>query len=798
MGANASGSGGWMTGVADMAVGAYQKLGAMVVEKLTAIFSNIQQFVTEAPGMASKFQAAMLRFSAAAAIEDPVQLEKMNALFMDLGARLPVTVTEVTAAATTLAKGGIGIETMAGGMLEALIKFSLAAEMDVPQAADTAIKFLGTFGDASWDAGQKVEFVTSTLDLLQKGANTSTLDASGFAGALIQSAGAATTAGVELKDYMTTMAAISGGFGSASEEATSLREVINRLNPTQRDAREKMRELGLITYEYGTLAAAATEMGLTPMTKNIGELESALIDHLSTTKKWSEIDISKFLLGIGQNVFYTNGELNSMTSIVGELEKAFSGLTEEERGQAMRKIFEVTGTNAAAQLLKLGTKGMADYEKQMDSALGTAAMYERTFQGLEAAQTNSEGSLESLQLKIGGFFLPAMEKYENAVALTANTLGTLITLFSGGFPLGELSKLSPTMQDIVLWINMAQYELNWWFKSLEPSMQPLIEVWGLFEKAFAEMWVLIQPLIEDLSRLWFETFGESSPTGIAGITKIAVEFIVETIRLALQIILVIIRVVVYVIAGLWELFGDSLVLVIVAAYDIIVTLIEGLALFFSNMFGFISAVVRGDWAAMWEYMKKMYYSFTNAIAVAIAIFVANFIKVFYTLAHDIGVPMMQIMATIGIYLAGIIDSVINWIADLTGWFGKIDLKTAARDMMTGFISEFKKYTKRMIDDVSTFATDILKTFGDIFKFGSPSKVMKLYGGWIGEGLSVGINQSVPKVAESTNRMVSAIDRPMTTINNTTEAANNYFNLGIKTTASPTTIVRSYDVMRVMI
>jgi hypothetical protein len=197
-------------------------------------------------------------------------------------------------------------------------------------------------------------------------------------------------------------------------------------------------------------------------------------------------------------------------------------------------------------------------------------------------------------------------------------------------------------------------------------------------------------------------------------------------------------------------------------------------------------------------MQGMYDAFVGSILMAITIFVTKFLEVFYNIGEDIAVPMMNILGTITIYLAEIIDYVVNWISDLTGWFGKINLKTAAKDMMTGFIEEFKKYTRKMILDVKLFGESILETFGKVFKFGSPSKVMKQYGGWIGEGLSIGINGSVPKIADSAGRMVSAIDRPLTTINNTTESANNYFNLGIQTTASPTTIVRSYDVMRVMI
>ena len=272
MAKSATQGGGWMEGVGIMAGGAYARLGEMVVEKLTAVFNNIKDFVMEAPQVAGDFQASMLKFEAAAGIQDPKMGADMKKYFLELGALMPVTVQDVTAAATELAKAGLDTETITGGMLESLIKFSLAADMDVPKAAETASKFLGTFGERSWDAGQKVEFVNSTLELLQKGANTSVLDADGFSQALLGSAGAAKTAGVSLDDYAMAMAATSSGFNSAAEQGTSMREFLQRLNPTMQKSRDVMRGLGLINTDTTQFPAAFAAYGLHPVSNDIGEM----------------------------------------------------------------------------------------------------------------------------------------------------------------------------------------------------------------------------------------------------------------------------------------------------------------------------------------------------------------------------------------------------------------------------------------------------------------------------------------------------------------------------------------------
>ena len=794
MSKSATQGGGWMEGVTSMAHGAYARLGEMVVEKLTAVFNNIKDFVMEAPQVAGDFQASMLKFEAAAGIKDPEMGADMKAYFLELGALMPVTVQEVTAAATELAKAGLDTETITGGMLESLIKFSLAADVDVPKAAETASKFLGTFGERSWDAGQKVAFVNSTLELLQKGANTSVLDADGFSQALLGSAGAAKTAGVSLDDYAMAMAATSAGFNSAAEQGTSMREFLQRLNPTMQKSRDVMRGLGLITTDTTKLQEAFAAYGLKPVSNDIGEMEQQMIEYLRTEEKFTNTDINKFLDAVGSNAFYANGKLKNMTEIAGLLSTAFEGMTDEERGQAMRTMFEVTGMNAAVQVMKLGADGMGDYKKEMTEAMGVSAMYDKTFQGLNASQENLEGSMASLQIQIGDLFLPQMQIWEDMQNDIVVGASQLLSVLTGNFDWTKWQSLSPIMKSLVMFTQNAKQAFSEWLTTLDPVLAVFTEFGEYLGVYFAEHLSIIQPLLDDLGRLFGDTFGDGD-SGIGSIVTTSLRLIATSITAVLTVILQITRVVLIVVQELWARFGDTIIAIIVPVWNFLVDGFNGLFTIISQIFGFIGAIFEGDFAKAASYLKQIGNTILETSEKQFWNLYDLITGVFKELVEDIVVPFMEFNAEIAIWLATAIEKATNWIGEITGLFEGISLTKAAKDMMEGFIKEFKRWTISMLTDVELFANKILETFKNIFKFGSPSKVMKQYGDWLGEGLAIGITQSVPAVAQATNSMVKAIDRPMTTIDNTISSANNYYNLGITTTASPTTIIRSYDLMR---
>jgi spermidine/putrescine-binding protein len=103
----------------------------------------------------------------------------------------------------------------------------------------------------------------------------------------------------------------------------------------------------------------------------------------------------------------------------------------------------------------------------------------------------------------------------------------------------------------------------------------------------------------------------------------------------------------------------------------------------------------------------------------------------------------------------------------------------------------------VIKAAGNLVDEIKKKLNVGFLFGSPSKVTMEMGEWIGEGMSIGMDKTTRDVLESSQNLVMAARAPMmsATGGGGASSVTNNNNLGVSTTASPTVIVRSYNLMR---
>jgi phage-related protein len=136
------------------------------------------------------------------------------------------------------------------------------------------------------------------------------------------------------------------------------------------------------------------------------------------------------------------------------------------------------------------------------------------------------------------------------------------------------------------------------------------------------------------------------------------------------------------------------------------------------------------------------------------------------------------------------------------------IKTKFDEMVTAALDFGKDIVQGLIDGINSKIAEVLaaatnlidelkKKFTIKFDFGSPSKVMEEMGGWVGEGLAIGMDKSTKDVLQAATNMVYAAQAPMmaaTGGSSVTNVTNNY-TLGVSTSASPTVIMRSYDLMR---
>ena len=118
--------------------------------------------------------------------------------------------------------------------------------------------------------------------------------------------GVASTAGVSFEDFNTSIAAMAPLFSDGSSAGAGFKTMLQRLAAPTNEMKQVMSELGLVTAD-------------------------------------------------GTNAFYdAEGNMRSMSDISRALNESLSGLTEQQRSQALATLFGSRAVNAAAGLMKYG------------------------------------------------------------------------------------------------------------------------------------------------------------------------------------------------------------------------------------------------------------------------------------------------------------------------------------------------------------------------------------------------------------------------------------------------------------
>ena len=458
---NASGRGG---GVGMMGAAVAGALGGAAVAAAGAAANAIGGMVTDSVSLAGQFEGGMNEFSAAAgsSLEAAgMNVQQFQDLFLQLGAKLPVSTMEVQQAAIALVKGGIDPAIIAAGGLESSLNFASAAGMGLEDAANLSVKMLGTFTSVTDSAATKTEFMADAQNLLVKAANASTLDVATLGDAMLQAGGQAKAVGLDYTDFVTTMGLISPSFGSAAEAGTSFKNFLVRLQPSTGPAVKAMSALGLYTKETG----------------------SAFFD--------------------------ANGKFIGVEASAELLKNSLSGLSDAQRVSALQTIFGNDAMGAAAALADGGSEAYRKFAEQMGLSNGVMEQAKSVNQGYNFAMTNLQGTFESIKIQLGLAFLP--------------TLTTLITVFNDSINavMGSkdaFDKLPGPIQAVVTFIrglvDQGKAFITWWqeilfvaqnaaggFGALPAPIELIFRLIGDFTRSIRFLIGLFSPLVAAFQ--WF-------------------------------------------------------------------------------------------------------------------------------------------------------------------------------------------------------------------------------------------------------------------------------------------------------
>lgn len=342
-----------------IAIGALRYVGEVAVDMALQAGRAIADFAADSVTVAGNYEATLNRFSAVTGdslAEAGMDLSEFSDLFLEMGAVTQYSAGEAAQAAVNLAKGGLAPAEIAAGGLAATLALAAAGELDLAESAEILAKQLGVWADK----GVTAEQITN---LLAQAANASTVDVDELANGLANVQGRAAAMGVEYDELVQTMATIAPGFESASTAGTSLNNFFARLIPSTDAAKDAMMDLGLTTSE-------------------------------------------------GTSLFYdAEGAFIGMPATIGLLSAATAGLSEEEKSLALQTIF---GNDAMGAASLLASKGVAAYDAMgasMNAAGSATDQAAKRNQGFNFALEEMRGSMETLQIVLGGALLPLLTEF---------------------------------------------------------------------------------------------------------------------------------------------------------------------------------------------------------------------------------------------------------------------------------------------------------------------------------------------------------------------------------------------------
>jgi len=273
-------------------------------------------------------------------------------LINDLGIdpNLKVSATEAGQAIEMLARNGLELQDMLDGAAHSTVLLANATGGNFSMAADVATDAMAQFGIKAADMMSAVNGIVGVTV-----SSKFTID--DYRLALAQAGGVASAVGVSFKDFNTAIAATAPSFASGSDAGTAFKTFLQRMIPQSKQAEEAMRALGIITAD-------------------------------------------------GSNRFFdASGNMRDMSEIVGVLNEAFSGLTEEQRNATAATIF---GTDAMRTAFGLAGMTAAEFEA-LQTTLGetdAAAAAATRMDTLSGSMEILRGVFESVQIQIGQKFLP--------------------------------------------------------------------------------------------------------------------------------------------------------------------------------------------------------------------------------------------------------------------------------------------------------------------------------------------------------------------------------------------------------
>ena len=291
------------------------------------------------------------------------QLDALRAKAVELGGATKFSGAEAAQGVNELAKAGVSAEQIIGGGLAGALSLAAAGQMEVGAAAETAASAMNQFGLAGYE-------IPHVADMLATAANAAQGEVHDMGMALSQTGLVANQVGLSIQETVGGLTAFAAAGLLGSDAGTSFKTMLQRLNPTTKDAQRAMDELGI-------------------------------------------------------SAFDSNGNFVGLANVAGQLQTSMSGLTTEQRQAAMTTIFGSDAVRAATILYEQGADGISAYVEQVDQYGTAAAMAAQLTDNLSGDLEKFTGAIDSIVLDSGNGINAFVRSTVQGLTLVVETVGQI-------------------------------------------------------------------------------------------------------------------------------------------------------------------------------------------------------------------------------------------------------------------------------------------------------------------------------------------------------------------------------------
>ncbi|MGG4344352.1 phage tail tape measure protein [Paenibacillus lautus] len=310
-------------------------------------------------GKAMDFEAQMSSIAALTGATNK-EMEQMQALALKMGAATKYNALEAAQGIEELLKAGLSPATVQAGGLEAALNLATAGGLDLAAAAEIMSTALNAFQEDGMTAAQAADILAGT-------ANASATSVEELRYSLSMTSAVAAGLGMNFEDTNVALGLFANRGLKGSDAGTSLKTMLQTLQPVTDEQIELFRALGLVTAD-------------------------------------------------GSNQFFdAAGNIKSLNDIAGTLRKSMAKLTNQERQHALKLMFGTDAVRAATILFKEGAEGVDKFRDEM-SKVTALDVARKKMDNAAGAVEQFRGALETLQISGMMPLLPIVKDMANAAA----------------------------------------------------------------------------------------------------------------------------------------------------------------------------------------------------------------------------------------------------------------------------------------------------------------------------------------------------------------------------------------------